>query len=265
MKSAGFIGTGKMGGALASTVIKNLGGENVLLADNFIEKAKEVAGESGAECTDAATLCQNCKFIFIGVKPQVIGETFEQIKSTLLSREDRFIIVSMAAGVTTERISAMLRKDVPVIRIMPNTSVSVGAGMTLYCPNTLVTDEEVAEFTSMLSLSGELERIDEGLIDAGMAVSGCGPAFIYLIMQALADGGEKLGLEVDTALKLARQTVLGAASLAIESGILPEQLKKDVCSPGGATIEGIYVLEDAGVPNAFIDAVKAAYDKAKKL
>ncbi len=265
MKSVGFIGTGKMGGALASAVIKRVGGKEVMLADHFIEKAKEIAGESGALCVEAADLCKECKFIFIGVKPQVISETFEEIKPTLLSREDRFIIVSMAAGITTERISAMVGKEVPVIRIMPNTSVSVGAGMTLYCPNTLVTDEEVAEFASMLSLSGELERLDEGLIDAGMAVSGCGPAFIYLVMKSLADGGEKLGLEADTALKLARQTVLGAARLAIESGTDPEQLKNDVCSPGGATIEGIYVLEDAGLPKAFENAVKAAYDKAKKL
>ncbi|MBQ8337999.1 MAG: pyrroline-5-carboxylate reductase [Oscillospiraceae bacterium] len=265
MKYAGFIGTGKMGGALASSVIKKVGGKEVMLADHFVEKAKEIAGGSGAECTDAVTLCKECKFIFIGVKPQVISETFEEIKPTLLSREDRFIIVSMAAGVTTKRISDMAGKEVPVIRIMPNTSVSVGAGMTLYCPNALVTDDEVAEFVSMLSLSGELERLDERLIDAGMAVSGCGPAFIYLVMKSLADGGEKLGLEPDTALKLAKQTVLGAARLTIESGTDPEQLKKDVCSKGGATIEGIYVLEDANVPTAFENAVKAAYDKAKKL
>ncbi|MBQ5816449.1 MAG: pyrroline-5-carboxylate reductase [Oscillospiraceae bacterium] len=265
MKIAGFIGTGKMGGALATSVIKKIGGEKVLLADSFAEKAKEVAGDSGAICTTASDLCKNCKFIFIGVKPQVISETFEEIKPSLLSREDRFVIVSMAAGVTTERICAMAGKEVPVIRIMPNTSVSVGAGMTLYSPNALVTDEEISEFVDMLSLSGELERLDESLIDAGMAVSGCGPAFIYLVMKSLADGGENLGLEKDTALKLARQTVLGAARLAIESGTDPEQLKKDVCSKGGATIEGIYVLEDANVPTAFENAVKAAYDKAKKL
>ena len=265
MKIAGFIGTGKMGGALASSVIKKIGGRSVLLADSFVEKAREVAGESGALCVEACDLCKECRFIFIGVKPQVIAETFEEIKPSLLSRHDRFVIVSMAAGVTIERICDMVGKDVPVIRIMPNTSVSVGAGMTLYCPNSLVSDEEVNEFTNILSLSGEVQRLDESLIDAGMAVSGCGPAFIYLVMQALSTGGEKLGLEKDTALKLARQTVLGAARLAIESGTSPEQLKNDVCSKGGATIEGIYVLEDADVPKAFENAVKAAYDKAKKL
>ncbi len=254
-----------MGGALALSVIKKIGGKKVLLADSFVEKAKEVAGESGALCTSAADLCSECKFIFIGVKPQVISETFEEIKPSLLSREDRFVIVSMAAGVTIARICDMVGKEVPVIRIMPNTSVSVGAGMTLYCPNSLVSDEEIEAFTNMLSLSGEVQRIDESLIDAGMAISGCGPAFIYLVMQSLRDGGEKLGLERDTALKLARQTVLGAARLAIESGTSPEQLKNDVCSKGGATIEGIYVLEGADVPKAFENAVKAAYDKAKKL
>ena len=265
MKIAGFIGTGKMGGALASAVIKKIGGENVLLSDSSIEKAEQIAGKSGAECTDAVKAAQTCKYIFIGVKPQAISQTLLQIKDALSGRKDRFVLVSMAAGVSIERICALLGMNVPVIRIMPNTSVSVGAGMTLYCPNALVADEEICEFVSALSLSGALERADESLIDAGMAVSGCGPAFIYLVMQALADGGVKCGLEEKTALKLAEQTVLGAARLAIETGTSPEQLKKDVCSPGGATIEGIYVLEDAGVPKAFSDAVKAAYDKAKTL
>ena len=264
MKLAGFIGTGKMGGALAVSVIKRVGAENVLLADNSIEKAQEISKKFGGVCSSAAEIAQSSKYIFIGVKPQVISEAFAEIKEILSKRND-FIIVSMAAGVSTERICTLLGFDAPVIRIMPNTSVSVGAGMTLYSPNSLVSENDVTEFANMLSLSGELERIDQSLIDAAMAVSGCGPAFIYLVMKALAEGGENCGLSKETALKLSRQTILGAAKLAIESGTDPEQLKKDVCSPGGATIEGIYVLEGANAALAFSDAVKASYEKAKKL
>ena len=254
-----------MGGALATAVIKKIGGEKVCLTDNFKEKAIEIAGNSGAEVTDIKALCDKSKFIFIGVKPQVIAETFDEIKDVLLGRNNDFVIVSMAAGVCIERICAMVGKKVPVIRIMPNTSVSVGAGMTVYSANDLVKNEDVCEFEELLSFSGKLLSIDEELIDAAMAVSGCGPAYIYLTIRALANGGENCGLSKETALLLAEQTVLGAAKLAIESGKDPKQLETDVCSPGGATIEGIYLLENEKVPDAFASAVKAAYDKAKKL
>lgn len=265
MKLAGFIGTGKMGGALACAVIKKVGGENVMLSDHLPQKAAEIAGDSGAVCTTAQAVCESCKYVFLGVKPQVIAQTLSEIRDAILSRKDRVILVSMAAGVSMERICSLLGKEVPVIRIMPNTPAAVGDAMILYTANSLAEETEVSEFCNLLSLAGILDRLDEKLIDAGTAVSGCGPAFIYLVMQALADGGVKCGLPRDKALKYAEQTVLGAARLAIETGTPPEQLKDDVCSPGGATIEGVYALESAGVRGAVMQAVKAAYEKSKKL
>ena len=264
MKTAGFIGTGKMGGALAKSVINKIGGEKVCLSDNFPEKAAEIAGNSGAQCTDILTVAKDCEFIFLGVKPQVIDKAIAEIKDVLRDRKDA-VLVSMAAGVTTDRIAALLGFDFPIIRIMPNTAVAVGGGTTVYCPNKLVAKGKIEEFKSLLSLSGILEEINQDLIDAAMAVSGCGPAFVYYFTKALADGGVKCGLDESLSLKLAEQTVLGAAKLAIETKTDPKQLEKDVCSPGGATIEGIYVFENAKIDKTVENAVKAAYDKAKKL
>ncbi len=261
MKLAGFVGTGKMGGALASAVIKKVGGENVVLADAMIEKAEALAKEYGCECAASNEVVANCKFAFLGVKPQVMSAVADSIKADI---SDKTILVSMAAGISISRIEEMFGKR-PVIRIMPNTPASVGEGMILYTANELVKKEDLEEFCDILSLSGKLDALDEKLIDAASAVSGCGPAFVYLFIQAMADGGVKCGLPRDKALAYAEQTVLGAAKLAIESGEHPEKLKDDVCSPGGTTIEGVRAMEEGKVRAAMIDAVTAAFEKSKKL
>lgn len=264
MKTAGFIGTGKMGGALAISVIEKIGGKNVLLSDNFLEKAQEIAKDSGAECTDAVEVSKNCEFIFLGVKPQAIEETLCSVKD-ILKENKNAVLVSMAAGVTIERIESILGFEYPIIRIMPNTAVAVGEGAIVYSPNDRITKEKEEKFCSILSLSGILERIDEKLIDAAMAVSGCGPAFVYYFINALKEGGVECGLDEGLSLKLAEQTLLGAAKLAIESKKDPKELQNDVCSKGGTTIEGIYVLENAKTDKTIENAVKAAFEKAKKL
>lgn len=261
---AGFVGTGKMGGALASAVIKKVGGENVALADNDIEKARAIAGESKSLVIDSKTVCDKCKFIFLGVKPQFLESVARELRSTLENREDRFVLVSMAAGVTLSRLENMFGAF-PIIRIMPNTPVAVGEGMIVYCANDRVQNEERQEFLSMLSLSGEIAPLDENLIDAATSVSGCGPAFVFMFIKALADGGVNCGLSPEMSLKLAEQTVLGAAKLAIISGEDPEKLKTDVCSPGGSTIEGVKVLEEKELGEIVNAAVNASFEKNKKL
>ena len=264
MITAGFVGTGKMGGALASAVIKAVGGESVMLADYDIEKAKAIAGESGAVCTDSQTVCKECKFIFLGVKPQFLEQTANELKETLAARKDRFILVSMAAGVSTARLAKMFG-DYPIIRIMPNTPVAVGEGMIVYCHNSLVSNDEITEFTSALECAGEVSFLEEALIDAATSVSGCGPAFVYMFIKAFADGGVNCGLSPELSLKLAEQTVLGAAKLAIVSGEMPDKLKTDVCSKGGSTIEGVKVLEKEGLEDIVKAAVNASFEKNKKL
>ena len=264
MKLVSFIGTGKMGGALASAVIKKVGGENVILADNDLMKAKEIAGNSGAVCETSEIAVKNARFIFLGVKPQMMEAVAKTLKPCLQERNDKFVLVSMAAGTSIQRIEELFGKC-PIIRIMPNTPAQVGKGMILYCANELVEKGDAEEFCGMLSLSGELDQIDEKLIDAASAVSGSGPAFVYMFIQAMADGGTLCGLPRDKALKYAIQTTLGAATLALNSDKHPEQLKDDVCSPGGTTIEGVRTMEENGVRGAMINAIKATYDKTKKL
>lgn len=261
MKLAGFVGTGKMGGALASAVIKKVGGENVLVADAQIEKAKAFADEFGCAAGSSNEVVKTSKFAFLGVKPQVMQAVADSLKKDV---SDDTILVSMAAGISIERIENMFGKK-PIIRIMPNTPAAVGEGMILYCSNELVSKEALNEFVDMMSKAGKLEEIDEKLIDAASAVSGCGPAFVYLFIQAMADGGVKCGLPRDKALLLAEQTVLGAATLALKTGEHPEKLKDDVCSPGGTTIEGVRAMEEGGVRAAMMNAVTAAYEKSKKL
>lgn len=264
MKLVSFIGTGKMGGALASAVIKKVGGEKVILSDNDISKAEQIAKNSGAVCEKSEVAVKNAKFIFLGVKPQMMAEVAKTLKPCLEERNDKYILISMAAGTSIKKIEDLFGKC-PVIRIMPNTPVAVNKGMILYCANDLVENGDIEEFCDMLSVSGELDSIDEKLIDAASAVSGSGPAFVYMFIQAMADGGTLCGLPRDKALKYAIQTTLGAATLALNSDKHPEQLKDDVCSPGGTTIEGVRTMEENGVRGAMINAVKATFEKTKKL
>ena len=186
------------------------------------------------------------------------------LKFTLNERPGRFILCSMAAGLSIARIQEMAGEDYPVIRIMPNTPASVGAGMIQYC-SANVTAEEEQEFLKLMAPAGRLDAVPETLIDAASSVSGCGPAWVYQFIEALADGGVACGLPRAKAQEYAAQMVLGSAKLVLESGRHPGELKDAVCSPGGSTIQGVRVLEEHGFRGAVTDAVIAAYDKTKEM
>ena len=260
MKLVGFVGTGKMGGALASAVIKKVGGDKVMLADAQIEKAKAIADEYGCDFGSSNDVVKSCKFAFLGVKPQVMQAVADSIKADI---SPDTILVSMAAGISIERIENMFGKR-PVIRIMPNTPVSVGEGMILYCSGG-VSSAQTDGFLQLMSKAGKLCGLDEKLIDAGSAVSGCGPAFAFMFIEALADGGVQCGLPRDKATLLAAQTLLGASSMVLQSGVHPEALKDAVCSPGGTTIEGVHALENGGFRASSAEAVIAAYKRTLEL
>lgn len=261
----GFIGTGNMGGALAKAVAKSIGGERMLLADYFMDKAKELAAELHAQAADNQTLAAKAQFIYLGVKPQMMAGVLAGIAPVLKARTDRFVLVTMAAGVKMEKISEMAGGNYPIIRIMPNTPAAVGEGMILYTANELVTEDDLAQFTEAMKCAGRLDRLDEKLIDAGCAISGCGPAFMYLMIEALADGGVLCGLPRAKAMEYAAQTMIGAAKMVLETGKHPGELKDMVCSPGGSTIVGVKALEDCGFRSACINAVVEAYEKTKEL
>ena len=177
--------------------------------------------------------------------------------------EAECVLVSMLAGVTLERLEALFPGK-RILRIMPNTPASVGAGMIQYCSSN-VTAEEEAEFLKLMAPAGRLDAVAESMIDAASCVSGCGPAWVYQFIEALADGGVACGLPRAKAQEYAAQMVLGSARLVLESGQHPGALKDAVCSPAGSTIQGVRVLEENGFRGAVMDAVLAAYAKTKEM
>ncbi|MBQ4546043.1 MAG: pyrroline-5-carboxylate reductase [Oscillospiraceae bacterium] len=261
MKKLGFIGTGNMGGALVIAAAESNPENELMLADKIIEKADALAKKTGGKLCDNVTVAAEADYIFLGVKPQMLKDTMEEIAPVLKKRSDRFVLVSMLAAFTCERIQKAAGGDYPVIRIMPNTPVSVGEGMILYAPGEGVTEEETEFFLSAMEKAGRFSLLPEKLMDAGASVAGCGPAFVDLFVEALADGGVACGLPRAQAIEFAAQMVSGAAKLILESGKHPGKLKDEVCSPGGTTIQGVRALEKGGFRSAVTEAVIAAYEK----
>ena len=175
------------------------------------------------------------------------------------------IFVSMLAGTSLDRLAELLGGEKKIIRIMPNTPCAVGKGLTLVSANSRVTAEELADFKALMAKSGLLDDLPEHLIDAASAVSGCGPAYVYMFVEALADGAVKCGVPRAKAIRYAAQMLLGSAELVLESGEHPGALKDAVCSPGGSTIAGVAALEDRGFRGAAMAAVEAAYKRTKEL
>lgn len=265
MYKLGFIGTGNMGAALAAAAAKNTAAADMFLSDSCTEKAKALAGRIGCDFGSAAEAAEECRYIFLGVKPQVMDLLLDEILPMLKRRNDRYVLVSMAAGVKIEKIEAKTGDSCPVIRIMPNMAASVGEGMMLLSANGNVQEDEIKDFHKFMAGSGRIDDIDEGLMDAGCALSGSAPAFVFMFIEALADGGVACGLPRAKALEYAAQTVLGAASTVLESGRHPGELKDAVCSPAGTTVAGVAALEEGGLRHAAVSAVKAAFGRAKEL
>ncbi len=260
-----FIGAGNMGGALATALSKSIDPKHIYLSDSNTARVAALCDALGTKATDNVAAAETADYLFLGVKPQMMGDMLGGIAPVLAKRKTPPVLVSMAAGLSTETIRAMADAAYPVIRIMPNMPASVGEGMILYCTTDNVTEVMLSTFLADMRGAGVLTALSEGQIDAGSAVSGCGPAFVDLFIEALADGGVRCGLPRDKAILLAAQTVLGAAKLVLADGRHPGALKDAVCSPGGTTIEGVRVLEENAFRAATMDAVIAAYEKTLKL
>ena len=265
MATLGFIGTGNMGGALARAACKSIPSDQVFLANRTMEKARSLAGDLGCGTADNEAVAESADFIFLGVKPQMMADLLADIGPVLAARQSRFLLVTMAAGLSIADIQSMAGGAYPVIRIMPNTPASIGEGMVLYTCGEGVTKQEEKTFLDAMAAAGRLSPLPEKLMDAGSAVPGCGPAFVDLFIEALADGGVASGLPRTSALEFAAQMVAGSARLVLETSSHPGALKDAVCSPGGTTIQGVRTLEEAGFRGAVMDAVIAAYEKTADL
>ncbi len=267
-KKVGFIGCGNMGSAIAAAVAETVDPADIMLADSLPDKARELALTLGAETAKNEEIARECDYIFLAVKPQMMEEMLRPLRGVLAERKEHgegFVLVTIAAGLAIADIACMAGGDYPIIRIMPNTPVFVREGMTLVCASNEVSEEAMREFQKIMGASGRMDRIPENLIDAAGALSGCGPAYVYLFIEALADGAVECGLPRSNALEYACQTAIGAASMVLETGKHPGELKDAVCSPGGTTIEGVRALEAGGMRSAVMEAVKAAYDKTAEL
>ena len=260
----GFIGCGNMGGAVARAVCKGAAPQEVLLANRTPAKAAALAAELGCAAGTNAEVAQTCDFIFLGVKPQMMPDLLAALSPLLQARKTGFVLVTMAAGLAMARIRALAGGEYPIIRIMPNTPASVGEGMIQYCAAG-VSESDLAAFLAAAAPAGRLDAVPESLIDAASCVSGCGPAWAYQFIEALADGGVACGLPRAKAQEYAAQMLLGSAKLVLESGQHPGALKDAVCSPGGSTIQGVRVLEEHAFRGAVTDAVIAAFNKTKDL
>jgi pyrroline-5-carboxylate reductase len=256
-----------MGSALMKAASKTI--QNIFLTDADMKKAETAAKEIGVQTVSSnSEAAEKADFIFIAVKPNIVKTVLEEIAPILKKRIDAknpVCLVSMAAGVSIDTINSTLKIDgQAIVRIMPNTPALVSEGV-IVLSSYHTKDEDVQRLTTILSAAGIVDCVDESYIDAVTALSGSGPAFVYMFVEALADGAVQAGLPRDKAMKYAAQTVLGSASMIKETNLHPGELKDRVASPGGTTIAGIAVLENGAFRGTVMSAVKAAFDKAKKI
>lgn len=247
-------------GLLASGAVRP---EQIRASDVRAARLDELAAEHGIETTgDNRALVSWANLLVLAVKPQVIDRVLNQVGEAF---EQDTLVVSIAAGVPIRALESRLPAGVRVVRAMPNTAAIALAGATAVAPGAHATDEDVRAAQALFDAVGRTVVLDETLIDAATGLSGSGPAYIMLMIEAMADGGVKVGLHRDTALLLAAQTVYGSAKLLLETGEHPGRLKDMVTSPGGTAIAGLHTLEAGGMRRTLIDAVESATQRATEL
>jgi pyrroline-5-carboxylate reductase len=260
------IGSGNMGTALMKGVANIMGGESIGFTDADGGKAKSAAAALGAKVFSSnVEAVFAADFMFLAVKPQAMSALLDEIAPALKKKKPQAVLVSMAAGWTISAIQKRTCKSQSVVRIMPNTPALIGQGVIALASSSEVDERQTATVVKMLSKSGIVESMDEKFLDAVTALSGCAPAFVYMFIEALADGGVKAGLARDKALMFAAQTVLGAGAMVKETGRHTGELKDMVTSPAGATIVGVEVLEKGAFRGLVMSAVDAAFKRSKEL
>ena len=256
----GFIGCGNMGGAVARALSQST--KDIVLSDRS-GKGAALAAKLGIQYASNAAIAANCDMIFLCVKPHMMKDMLLPLQSVLAQRKPT--LVTMAAGLTMETIEAFAGTRLPVIRIMPNTPTAVGKGVTQYCCNDLVEEGPLKTWLQDMAPCGLLDPLEERLIDAASALSGSGPAYMYILLEALADGAVTCGVPRTKALEYAAMTMAGAAELYLQTHTHPGALKDAVCSPGGSTIAGVRALEQGGFRAAAMNCIIASCERNKEL
>ncbi|TJX15397.1 pyrroline-5-carboxylate reductase [Tissierella creatinini] len=263
-KKIGFIGTGNMSTTIIRGLVGNFEGINksIYVSNRSREKAEKLCNELDINLSeDNIDLVKTCDVVFLGIKPFIYDKVLSEISSHIT--EDK-LIVSLAAGVSMEDVGGYFNNPTKIIRIMPNVAVNVGEGMIALSFNDNVSIDETDFIVNLLSTIALVDRIEENLMDAVTTISGCGPAFIAMFVEALADGSVLYGMPRDKAYIYAAQTLIGTGKMMLEKKIHPGQIKDMVSSPKGVTIEGVYALEKRGFRNILMETIEACNKKMQK-
>ncbi len=259
----GFIGTGNMASAIMGGVIKNniIAANDIIGSDIFAPGREKVKSQFGINVTESnKEVVANADVIVLSVKPQFYPEVIAEIKDLI---KDNQIVITIAPGKTLAWLQEQFGKAVKIVRTMPNTPAMVGEGMTAAVANEYMTAEEIEYVKTILSSFGKVEMIPERLMNAVVSVSGSSPAYVYMMIEAMADAAVSGGMPRPQAYQFAAQAVLGSAKMVLETGMHPGALKDMVCSPAGTTIEAVRVLEERGFRSSIIEAMKVCEEKAK--
>ncbi|MBS4539606.1 pyrroline-5-carboxylate reductase [Clostridium sp. D2Q-11] len=264
MYKVGFIGAGNMGYSMMNGLLEVYSPQDITFNSNTISTKERIKNELEIDYRESnIEVAKESQFIILAIKPYMYGKILEEIKEELTSDS---IVASIAPGISVEEIKKMIDNKSKVMRVMPNTPVLVKEGMSLISYNEEeLTQEEISDIKKIFSSFGKIEILEEKYIDIAMPVTGSSPAYVFMMIEALADGAVKLGLKRNIAYKVISQAVLGSAKLALETGTHPGELKDQVCSPGGTTIEAVRVLEEKGFRSSLIEAVIANYNKAQNM
>ena len=261
----GFIGTGNMASAIMGGIIKNnvIPAEEIIGADLFAPGRERVQKEYGINVTaDNKEVAQKAETIILSVKPQFYESVIADIKDVVT---DKQIIITIAPGKTLAWLAEQFGKDVKIVRTMPNTPAMVGEGMTAVCPNEHLTEDEIAYVKSLLESFSRAEIVPERLMDVVTAVSGSSPAYVFMLIEAMADAAVSGGMPRKQAYQFAAQAVLGSAKMVLDTGKHPGELKDMVCSPAGTTIEAVRTLEELGFRSSIIEAMKVCEEMSRSL
>jgi pyrroline-5-carboxylate reductase len=264
-KRLGFLGSGNMGEALIKGLVeaKVLPGEAIVASDTRTDRLADLDRRYGIRVAKSnVDLVRDADVVVLAVKPQIMGAVLTEISSSLSRRQ---LVISVAAGVATATIHKAVGKDIRLIRVMPNTPALVLEGATAIAKAQGLDDGDLEIAQEIFGAVGKVVVLDESLMDAVTGLSGSGPAYVAIVIESLADGGVKMGLDRATAMLLATQTVLGAAKLLLETGSHPGALKDMVSSPGGTSITGVAALEEGGIRTTFIKAVERATLRSREL
>lgn len=261
----GFIGCGNMASAIMGGILKNglMEASDIIGADVFApsrEKVKDTLGIQIAE--NNRQVVEQAEAFVLSVKPQFYAEVIAEIKD--LVREDQ-LVITLAPGKTLAWLESQFEKPVKIIRTMPNTPAMILEGMTAACPNAYVSEEELEYACTILRSFGEVEVVPEKMIDAVVAVSGSSPAYVYMMIEAMADAAVAEGMPRSKAYKFAAKAVMGSAKMVLETGKHPGELKDMVCSPAGTTIEAVKVLEATGFRSSLMQAMEVCAEKSRSL